>query len=213
MNRYPQLADLACRDIADPTDNTRIFPISPSPQTFSGEPIDFYNALCGLTIFRGDALGPDYVGDAFVCESLRNLVHRRKLVPDGPTFISKRADPDREFLASSDPWFHPVFLTTGPDGALYVADFYRRWVEHPEWLAGNPDAKTIDWREGSSHGRIWRIRRSRSPPPPAAAWIKRRPLSWSKRWPATTAGGATPPSGCSSSGSDEPPSATCAESI
>ncbi len=35
------------RDIADPTDNTRIFPISPSPQTFNNERTDFYNALCG----------------------------------------------------------------------------------------------------------------------------------------------------------------------
>ena len=158
MDRNPQLADVACRDIADPADNTRIFAISPSPQTFSNESIDFYNALCGLTIFRGEALGPDYVGDALVCESLRNLIHRRKLVADGPTFVSKRAVPDREFLASTDPWFHPVFLATGPDGALYVADFYRRWVEHPEWVGKNPSAAGIDWREGAAHGRIWRIR-------------------------------------------------------
>jgi putative membrane-bound dehydrogenase-like protein len=51
LNRYPQLSNLAARDIADPSDNTRIYAISPSPQTFSGEPIDFYNAMCGLTIF------------------------------------------------------------------------------------------------------------------------------------------------------------------
>ncbi|HEX4144226.1 MAG TPA: PVC-type heme-binding CxxCH protein [Pirellulales bacterium] len=158
LDQNPQLADLACRDIADPADNTRVFAISPAPQTFNAEPTDFYNALCGLTIFRGDGLGPDYVGDPLVCESLRNLVHRRKLVADGPTFVSKRAVADREFLASTDPWFHPVFLTTGPDGALYIADFYRRWVEHPEWLAANPARETIDWREGAAHGRIWRVR-------------------------------------------------------
>ncbi len=159
LDRYPQLAELACRDIADPNDTTRIYAISPSPQTFNSEPTDFYNALCGLTIFRGNALGPDYVGDAMVCESLRNLIQRRKLVADGPTFISKRAVLDHEFLASTDPWFHPVFLATGPDGALYVADFYRRWVEHPEWLSGHPSRDKIDWREGAAHGRIWRIRR------------------------------------------------------
>ncbi|HTU26404.1 MAG TPA: PVC-type heme-binding CxxCH protein, partial [Pirellulales bacterium] len=158
LDRAPQLADVANRDIADPADNNRVFPISPAPQTFNAEPADFYNALCGLTIFRGDALGPDYTGDAFVCESLRNLVHRRKLVADGPTFISKRAVQSADFLASTDPWFHPVFVATGPDGAMYIADFYRRWVEHPEWLGQNPEREKIDWREGAAHGRIWRVR-------------------------------------------------------
>ncbi|HEY1784404.1 MAG TPA: PVC-type heme-binding CxxCH protein [Pirellulales bacterium] len=173
LDRNPQLADIANRDIADPTDNNRVYAISPAPQTFNAEPTDFYNALCGLTIFRGDALGPDYVGDALVCESLRNLIHRRKLVPDGPSFVSKRAVPDREFVASSDPWFHPVFLTTGPDGALYVADFYRRWVEHPEWLGANPSRDAIDWREGAAHGRIWRVRRESRIP----RWVDANPYT------------------------------------
>jgi len=58
-------------------------------------------------------------------------------------------------LASTDPWFHPVFLATGPDGALYIADFYRRWVEHPQWVADTTAREKINWREGSAHGRIW----------------------------------------------------------
>jgi hypothetical protein len=38
--------------------------------------------------------------------------------------------PGKEFLASTDERFRPVFLTTGPDGALYVADMYRGLVQH-----------------------------------------------------------------------------------
>ena len=40
--------------------------------------------------------------------------------PAGPTFRSHRAAEDREFLASTDGWFRPVYAATGPDGALYL---------------------------------------------------------------------------------------------
>src|SRR5439155_13295290 len=118
---------------------------------------------CALTIFRGQLLGTQYQGNAFVCEPLTNLVHRRRLKPAGVTFIAERTEQGKEFLASTDPWFHPVNLTTGPDGALYVVDFYRKWVGHtdfvPEKLRG-----TIDWRVGAEHGRIWRIRKKEAKP-------------------------------------------------
>jgi putative heme-binding domain-containing protein len=114
-----------------------------------------------LTIFRGNRLGPEYDGNAFVCESLTNLVTRRILKPDGPTFRSVRDDRerDREFLASADRWTHPVFLTTGPDGCLYFADFYREFVEHPQYVADKKARESVDFRHGAEHGRIWRIRR------------------------------------------------------
>lgn len=153
---HPRLGSAAVRDIADPSDGGRVFPISPRPQTFNREATDFYNALCGLSIYRGDAIGEQYQGNAFVCESLTNLVHRRVLKPDGPTFVSYRGEADREFLASTDSWFHPVNTATGPDGALYVVDFYRRWVEHPQFVSPSL-ASEVAWREGEGHGRIWRI--------------------------------------------------------
>ncbi|HEV3021897.1 MAG TPA: PVC-type heme-binding CxxCH protein, partial [Pirellulales bacterium] len=159
LDSRPQLATAAIRDIADPADGGHVYPISPRPKTFNREATDFYNALCGLSIYRGDALGENYSGNAFVGESLTNLVHRRVLKADGPTFISSRGEAEREFLASADSWFHPVNTATGPDGALYVVDFYRRWVEHPQFVAaGLRDG--VDWREGERHGRIWRIRRA-----------------------------------------------------
>jgi putative membrane-bound dehydrogenase-like protein len=155
---HPRLISQAVRDIADPRDGGRVFPISPRPQTFNREATDFYNALCGLSIYRGDVLGEEYRGNAFVGESLTNLVHRRVLTSDGPTFVSRRGEEGREFLAAADSWFHPVFTATGSDGALYVVDFYRRWVEHPNFVSASLRDK-VDWREGEGHGRIWRIRR------------------------------------------------------
>jgi len=162
VRHSPRLSAQAVRDIADPADNGEVFPIAPRPRTFNRERTDYYNALCGLTLLRGGALGEAYRGNAFVGESLSSLVHRRVLTPAGPTFVSKRGEERQEFLAARDPWFHPVFCTTGPDGALYIADFYRRWVEHPHYVADETQRRQVDWREGAAHGRIWRIRRRES---------------------------------------------------
>ena len=142
----------------------RLSPSAPPPRQFNTEPANYYNAMCGLTIFTGDALGTSYAGNAFVCESLTNLVTRRQLQPAGPTFVSRRCDneTDREFLASTDNWFHPVNLATGPDGALYVVDFYREFVEHPLYVADEKLRAEVNWRNGAEHGRIWRIRRTDS---------------------------------------------------
>lgn len=88
---------------------------------------------------------------------MTNLVHRRILTPVGPSFVSNREEKHCEFLASTDSWFHPVNTTTGPDGALYIVDFYRRWVEHPQFVPPSLRAG-VDWREGEGRGRLWRIR-------------------------------------------------------
>ncbi|HEX3726848.1 MAG TPA: PVC-type heme-binding CxxCH protein, partial [Pirellulales bacterium] len=167
VDRNPRLSTYAVRDIIEPGDLGRVYPISPRPQTFNRERTDYFNALCGLTIFRGDALGEQYAGNAFVGESLTNLVHRRILMPEGPVFVAKRTEHEREFVAASDSWFHPVNFATGPDGALWIVDFYRRWVEHPAFVAEKLRG-SVDWRQGSGHGRIWRVtRRAAGALPPA----------------------------------------------
>jgi putative heme-binding domain-containing protein len=77
------------------------------------------------------------------------------LEPHGATFTAKRADADCEFLASTDTWFRPVHLTLGPDGGLYVLDFYREVIETP--LSLPDDIKKKLNLESRGRGRIWRI--------------------------------------------------------
>jgi len=160
----------AVADILDPADGGWVFGLAAMPERFNRESAAYFNATCGTHVFRGMGLGDAYEGDGFVCESLSNLVHRRKLVPNGSTFNARRVEAGAEFLASTDPWFHPVFLADGPDGALYVADFYRKWVEHPDFTPEEA-RKRVDFREGWNHGRIWRIRRRdfEGPAPPKLA--------------------------------------------
>jgi len=85
-------------------------------------------------------------------------VHREVLHPEDATFTRARAsdEHDREFLASSDPWFRPVMAKTGPDGALYIADMYRFVLEHPEWIAPETQSR-LDLRAGADKGRIYRV--------------------------------------------------------
>lgn len=115
-------------------------------------------AACGLGIYRDDLLGADVSQNAFTCEPVNNLVHRQMLIAQAGTFKSRRDDDelDREFLASTDPWFRPVQARTGPDGALWVVDMYRYVIEHPIWIP--PDTlATLDTRAGSTMGRIYRV--------------------------------------------------------
>ena len=92
-----------------------------------------------------------------MCEPTASLVHRAVLQRSGATFDGARGRPEVEFLASNDRWFRPVFLTDGPDGALYVVDMCRKVVEHPDWM---PDlAERTDLWAGAESGRIWRIRK------------------------------------------------------
>ncbi len=133
----------------------RLYPISDNLTTADSH-VGTFTAACAVHIYRGDALPEDYRGDAFACDPTANVVHRDKLTPVGPTFASRMANEGREFLASPDNWFRPVFLATGPDGALYVCDMYRKTIEHPDYLPVEVRKRT-DFISGRDLGRIWRV--------------------------------------------------------
>src|SRR5690606_6385108 len=90
-----------------------------------------------------------------------HLVHRDILVPSdsSPVYIARRHNEEleNEFLfTSKDPWFRPVDFTVGPDGYLYVLDFYRQHIETPVSI---PDdlKEEMDFMAGSDMGRIYRV--------------------------------------------------------
>ena len=158
LDRNPYLAETSSvASILDPADGGRIFGISPAQARFNRESVAYFNASCGPALSGGDLLPGRYHGNAFVCEPLTNLVHRRVLEPSGVTFIARRVEQGREFLASTDPAFRPVNLATGPDGALYVVDMYRELVEHPQFVPESARGD-VDFRRWHDRGRIWRVR-------------------------------------------------------
>jgi len=139
----------------------QIFPLTHQVTT-ANEHQGTFTAACGVHVYRGIGLPAEYRGAIFTCDPTANLVHHEILVPHGSTFLGKPGLNGQEFLASTDPWFRPVFLCGGPDGALYVTDMYRKVIEHPEWLPpslrGSPD-----FDEGKERGRIWRVVAERKP--------------------------------------------------
>src|SRR5262249_44643042 len=91
-------------------------------------------------------------------------VHRLQLAPKGSTFSGRRAadETTSEFLASTDNWFRPVQMRTGPDGAVWVVDMCRFVVEHPRFIP--PEVlKNIDVRAGCDMGRLYRLRPADQP--------------------------------------------------
>jgi putative membrane-bound dehydrogenase-like protein len=121
-------------------------------------PGGYITSACSPVVYAADSFPEAYRGNVFVCDPANNLVHRDVLVDHGATFTATRAgdEQDCEFLASSDTWFRPVYLALGPDGALYVLDFYREVIETPLSL---PDDIKEKLNLGScGRGRIWRIR-------------------------------------------------------
>jgi putative membrane-bound dehydrogenase-like protein len=126
-------------------------------------PGGYITSACSPVVYAADRFPQAYRGNVFVCDPANNLIHRDVLIDHGATFIAKRAGDEQncEFLASTDNWFRPVHLTLGPDGALYVLDFYREVIETP--LSLPDDIKKKLNLESHGRGRIWRIRAVHQP--------------------------------------------------
>jgi putative membrane-bound dehydrogenase-like protein len=136
----------------------RVSGLVPGPIEGGGRPSGYFTGATGVTIYRGDAFPEEYLDDAFVADCGSNLIHHKKLHPNGVEFKAERASNEQkvEFIASTDNWFRPVQFANAPDGTLYVADMYREVIEHPWSLPPNLK-KYLDLNSGNDRGRIYRI--------------------------------------------------------
>ncbi len=118
-------------------------------------PGGYVTSACSPCVYEADRFPPQYRGNVFICEPANNLVFRDALETNGPIFRARRVDDKQEFLASTDNCFRPVHLSVGPDGALYVCDFYRPVIETPRSLPD--DIKAQLPLESQGRGRVWRV--------------------------------------------------------
>ncbi len=147
------------QQLFDPPVAPPVFPITSTAVRYNDLfAANRFTSACSSILSRSHHFHVDDQQAIFICEPVHNLVHRGLLVPTGASYRATRStgEQDREFLASTDPWFRPVRCAIGPDGALWVVDMYRETIEHPAWI---PEAwqQQLDLTAGSDRGRIYRI--------------------------------------------------------
>jgi putative membrane-bound dehydrogenase-like protein len=110
-------------------------------------------AYCGLLYFDSDAYPAEYRDRLYMGNIHGGCINVDKLQRDGSTYF---ATPEPDFLTANDTWFMPVSQKVGPDGCMYVLDWYDRYHCYQD---ANRDPRGID-RE---RGRLYRIRYKDTP--------------------------------------------------
>jgi putative membrane-bound dehydrogenase-like protein len=98
----------------------------------------------GGIVYQGDSFPARFRGKYVAADLLGHAVYWHDLTPDGSSFRSAHGG---ELLRANDTWFAPCDVTTGPDGSVYVADWFDKRTAHPD-----PDA---EWDR--SNGRVYKI--------------------------------------------------------
>lgn len=108
---------------------------------------DEATALAGITQYADVQFPEEFQGNFFIGDVVNSRVHRYTGTWKGSSPVGKS---EVDFIKSEDPWFRPVNIKLGPDGALYVADFYNAIIGHYEVPLDHP-------KRDKQRGRIWRI--------------------------------------------------------
>ena len=135
-----------------------------------------FTAACGVLVSDSHLLPGASLGHALTCEPTGSLVHRVAIGRVRGRSQVEEPDRGREWLASRDPWFRPVFLEEGPDGGIYIADMHRAVIEHPDWVPDELKHRP-DERWGENAGRIYRVARMDAKPiDPIFRELRQRPI-------------------------------------
>jgi putative heme-binding domain-containing protein len=110
-------------------------------------------AYCGIHYYDSDAYPKEYRGHLYMGNIHGGCINVDTLQRDGSTYFAK---PRPDFLTANDVWFMPVVQKTGPDGCLYILDWYDRYHCYQD---ANADPRGVD----RLHGRLYRIRYKNTP--------------------------------------------------
>ncbi|MBC8353998.1 MAG: c-type cytochrome [Planctomycetes bacterium] len=110
----------------------------------------------GFVLYQGGAF-PERFNGACIAPNTRHSASRWSTVELRSSTFATRAAGD--FITTSDIWFRPVESTVGPDGALYVADWYDYNISH-----SSPKNRSQWYQPSRDDGRVWRVAPGDVPP-------------------------------------------------
>lgn len=163
----PKYGSLDFRDQYD-SEFAAVWPIISTPDVQGGlkrlrpdSTLNHFTASSGQSIFRGNALPEDLVGDYLVCDPVGRLIRRAKVINEKGKTRVQNAYFQQEFIASSDMNFRPVNSYTGPDGHLYIVDMHRGIIQQGNWTKPGSFLRNVIERMGFAQnigrGRIYRL--------------------------------------------------------
>ncbi len=103
-----------------------------------------------------------YCDVMYVANPITRKIQAIKIIPDGPRFSYRLLG---DFIQSGDEWFRPIAITFGPDGCLYIVDWYNKIISHNEVARNHPD-------RDKTRGRIWRVKATGQQPFPMQDFTK-----------------------------------------
>ena len=132
-----------------------------------------FTAAAGCAIYEGGAWPAKWNYSYFTGEPTLNIVHHQFVRPDGVSYsVAKETGREEtEFIRSTDLWFRPIETRIGPDGALYVIDFYNQAVIHNDTRGPLHSPANAAVRPDRDHyfSRIWRVQHKDAIPLPSLA--------------------------------------------
>ncbi|MDO8542909.1 MAG: ThuA domain-containing protein [Opitutaceae bacterium] len=120
-----------------------------------------FTAASGCAVYDGGAWPEKWRYSYFTGEPTINLVHHQFVRPAGVTYTTEKEKgrEQTEFIRSRDLWFRPIETRVGPDGALYVIDFYNQAVIHNDTRGPQHGPANAAIRPDRDHffSRIWKV--------------------------------------------------------
>ncbi|WP_276371604.1 c-type cytochrome [Chryseolinea sp. H1M3-3] len=136
--------------------------VNGGPKTLRPDSTIFgFTSVTGQSIFRGDRLPENMVGNYFVAEPVGRFIRRAYITDNDGKISLKNVYQQDEFITSTDMNFRPVNTYTGPDGNLYIVDMYRGIIQESTWA--QPGSFLYDQilskglHKNIRHGRIYRL--------------------------------------------------------
>ena len=112
------------------------------------------HVTCGGIVYQADAYPPEYRDQYIAANVLSNAIYWHKMEPVKSSF---KASHGGELIEANDPWFRPIDCLQGPDGSVYIVDFYDRRAAHLD--------PVDNWDK--TNGRVYKLEYKGTPKLPA----------------------------------------------